>query len=62
MISPGRPPCALIWFREDLRLADNPAVTAAVASRIPVTALFLLDEESAGLRARAFGRRRSRGA
>ncbi|MFL1874678.1 deoxyribodipyrimidine photo-lyase, partial [Hansschlegelia beijingensis] len=50
MISSGRPPCALIWFREDLRLADNPAVTAAVARGAPVTALFLLDEESAGLR------------
>ena len=50
MISPGRPPCALIWFREDLRLADNPAVTAAVASGLPVTALFLLDEQSAGVR------------
>ena len=45
MISPGRPPCALIWFSEDLRLTDNPAVTAAVASGLPVTALFLLDEQ-----------------
>ncbi|HVI29141.1 deoxyribodipyrimidine photo-lyase [Hansschlegelia sp.] len=51
MTSPGsRSPCALIWFREDLRLADNPALTAAVASGVPVTALFVLDETTDGFR------------
>lgn len=40
---------ALIWFRDDLRLADNPALEAAAAHG-PVTALYLLDERSPGVR------------
>lgn len=32
---------ALVWFRNDLRLADNPALTAAVATGAPVTALYI---------------------
>ena len=39
----------VVWFRDDLRLADNPALTAA-AARGPVVALFVLDEESPGIR------------
>lgn len=42
---------ALIWFREDLRLADNPALAAAVASGGPVTAIYVLDEATPGPRA-----------
>jgi deoxyribodipyrimidine photo-lyase len=34
----------LWWVRRDLRLSDNPALTAAVASGRPVIPLFLLDE------------------
>ncbi len=34
----------LLWFRRDLRLADNPAVAAAVASGRPVVPVFILDE------------------
>ncbi|MFG1478129.1 deoxyribodipyrimidine photo-lyase [Xanthobacter sp. V4C-4] len=45
-----RPP-ALIWFRDDLRLSDNPALEAARASGRPLAALFVLDEEAPGLRA-----------
>lgn len=41
---------ALVWFRDDLRLADNPALDAAVKSGAPVTALYVLDDESTGLR------------
>ncbi|MEJ1158734.1 cryptochrome/photolyase family protein [Prosthecomicrobium sp. N25] len=41
---------ALVWFRDDLRLADNPALTAAAAGGRPVAALYVLDEASPGLR------------
>jgi deoxyribodipyrimidine photo-lyase len=37
---------ALLWFRQDLRLADNPAL-AAVAGR-PLLPVFLLDDADAG--------------
>lgn len=44
------PSPALHWFRTDLRLADNPALTEAARTGRPVVALFVLDEESEGLR------------
>ena len=31
----------LVWFRQDLRLADNPALTAAVAAGMPVIPVYL---------------------
>jgi deoxyribodipyrimidine photo-lyase len=34
---------AVVWFRRDLRLVDNPAWAAATASHERVTALFVLD-------------------
>ena len=34
----------LIWLREDLRLADNPALRAAVDEKHPVLLLYVLDE------------------
>ncbi len=40
----------LVWLRRDLRLADNPALTAALARRRPLVLLWLLDETSPGLR------------
>lgn len=40
---------ALIWFRNDLRLADNPALAAAIAHGGPVIALHI-EETDAGLR------------
>jgi deoxyribodipyrimidine photo-lyase len=39
---------AIVWFRHDLRLADNPALSAAVASGAPIIALFVLDDLAAG--------------
>ncbi|MCJ8143200.1 DNA photolyase family protein [Ancylobacter sp. A5.8] len=45
---PDRP--ALVWLRDDLRLGDNPALAAAIASGRPVQLLYVLDEESPGLR------------
>jgi deoxyribodipyrimidine photo-lyase len=40
----------LIWFRTDLRLADNPALTDAVASGRPIVAVYVLEHEKHGLR------------
>ncbi|WP_334148196.1 cryptochrome/photolyase family protein [Microbacterium sp.] len=42
---------SLVWFRDDLRLADNPALRAAIDRGEPVIALYVLDEESPGIRA-----------
>ncbi|GLK72455.1 deoxyribodipyrimidine photo-lyase [Ancylobacter dichloromethanicus] len=41
---------ALVWFRDDLRLADNPALDAAQASGRRLVLVFLLDDVSAGVR------------
>ena len=42
------PPPAVVWLRNDLRLADNPALSAAALAG-PVIPLFILDE-AAGTR------------
>jgi deoxyribodipyrimidine photo-lyase len=42
---------ALVWFRNDLRVADNPALAAAAAvagGGRPVVPLYVLDDEAAG--------------
>lgn len=39
---PSRP--ALVWFRNDLRTSDNPALAAAAKSGAPVIALYILEE------------------
>jgi len=41
---------SIVWFRDDLRLADNPALSAAVDRGEPVIAVYVLDDESPGLR------------
>ncbi|MDZ8276681.1 deoxyribodipyrimidine photo-lyase [Microbacterium aquimaris] len=41
---------SLVWFRDDLRLADNPALRAAIDRGEPVIGVYILDEESAGVR------------
>mgnify|MGYP000573442953 CR=1 FL=1 len=43
----------LIWFRRDLRLADHPAMTAALATGAPVIPLFIHDQAVAALGAAA---------
>ncbi|WP_460772674.1 cryptochrome/photolyase family protein [Microbacterium sp. GXF7504] len=40
----------LVWFRDDLRLADNPALHAALERDEPVVCLYVLDEVSPGFR------------
>ncbi|MGB1157715.1 MAG: deoxyribodipyrimidine photo-lyase, partial [Alphaproteobacteria bacterium] len=42
------PSPALVWFRHDLRLADNPALNAAVAWGGPVVCVYVLDDETPG--------------
>lgn len=41
---------AVVWFRNDLRLHDNPALSAACARGGPVIGLYILDEETQGVR------------
>jgi deoxyribodipyrimidine photo-lyase len=38
----------IVWFRRDLRLTDNPALTAAVDRGGPVVPLYILDDDSPG--------------
>jgi deoxyribodipyrimidine photo-lyase len=40
----------IVWLRDDLRLDDNPALSRAVEIGLPVTVVYVLDEESAGVR------------
>ena len=41
---------SIVWLRDDLRLADNPALAAAVDRGLPIAVLYLLDEVSDGIR------------
>ena len=41
-------PTALVWFRQDLRLADNPALRAAAESGARVLAVYIHDDAAAG--------------
>jgi deoxyribodipyrimidine photo-lyase len=43
---------AIVWFRSDLRLADNPALSAALAAGHAIIPLYVLDEDTVGLRPR----------
>ncbi len=38
----------IFWFRQDLRLADHPALTAAVATGNPLLACYVLDDVTPG--------------
>ena len=38
----------IVWFRRDLRIADNAALSAAVATGRPVLPVFILDDDAAG--------------
>ena len=42
-------PC-IVWFRDDLRLSDHPALHAAAKTGRPVICLYVFDEASAALR------------
>ena len=47
-------PC-LVWFRDDLRLSDHPALHAAAATKRPVICLYVFDETSREPGARLIG-------
>ena len=38
----------IVWFRQDLRLADNPALIHAAASGQPLLCIYILDDETPG--------------
>ncbi|HEV2503666.1 MAG TPA: deoxyribodipyrimidine photo-lyase [Mesorhizobium sp.] len=41
---------AIVWFRDDLRLGDNPALTAAATGDREIICIFVHDEESDAIR------------
>lgn len=41
---------SIVWLRDDLRVADNPALTAAIDRGEPIVVVFILDEVSPGIR------------
>ncbi len=41
---------AIVWFRQDLRLADNPALDHACRSGAPIVAVYVFDELSPDIR------------
>ncbi|MFP5312684.1 MAG: cryptochrome/photolyase family protein [Actinomycetes bacterium] len=41
---------SLVWLRDDLRLDDNPALAEAARRGSPLTIVYILDEESDGVR------------
>ena len=45
MASPTVRPC-IVWFRDDLRLSDHPALHAAAKTGAPVICLYVFDEQS----------------
>ncbi|MET4783204.1 deoxyribodipyrimidine photo-lyase [Glaciihabitans sp. UYNi722] len=42
---------SIVWLRDDLRLADNPALSAAIDRGAPIVIFYLLDEKTEGIRA-----------
>jgi deoxyribodipyrimidine photo-lyase len=48
MAGHSAPPC-IVWFRDDLRLRDHPALHAASKTGAPVICLYVLDETSDAL-------------
>ncbi|MFC4394778.1 cryptochrome/photolyase family protein [Arthrobacter sedimenti] len=41
---------SLVWLRDDLRLDDNPALSEAAGRGLPFTVVYILDEQSQGVR------------
>ncbi len=41
-------PTTIVWFRQDLRLQDNPALAAAVASGASIVPVYILDDQGEG--------------
>jgi deoxyribodipyrimidine photo-lyase len=47
-VAPQSP--VIVWFRDDLRLADNPALAAAAESGRPILAIYVFDDTTHGIR------------
>ena len=45
---PDKPPVVVMWFRQDLRIADNPAFMNACESSRPVLPIYILDDVNSG--------------
>jgi deoxyribodipyrimidine photo-lyase len=41
---------SIVWLRNDLRISDNPALDAAIKRGSPLVIVFVLDQESPGIR------------
>src|SRR6185369_13143668 len=41
---------AIVWFSDDLRLSDHPALHAAAKAQAPVVGIYVLDERAPGIR------------
>src|SRR4051812_12101915 len=41
---------AIVWFSDDLRLSDHPALHAAARAQAPVVGIYVLDEGAPGVR------------
>ena len=54
MASQSAPPC-IVWFRDDLRLSDHPALHAAASTGRPVICLYVFDEPNHPAGARPLG-------
>lgn len=39
--------CVIVWFRQDLRLTDNPALTSAIETGLPIFPVYILDDKNA---------------
>ncbi|CAM5765264.1 deoxyribodipyrimidine photo-lyase [Labrys miyagiensis] len=50
MTKPGLPAPFIMWFRNDLRLSDNPALHAAAAGGAPLICLYVHEKDEEGLR------------
>jgi deoxyribodipyrimidine photo-lyase len=51
MAGTSAPPC-IVWFRDDLRISDHPALHAASETGRPVICLYVFDEDSEAQRTR----------
>ena len=41
---------ALVWYRDDLRISDHPALSAAVKSHAKIAFIYVLDDKAPGVR------------
>ena len=41
---------ALVWYRDDLRISDHPALSAAVKAHSKVAFIYVLDDKASGVR------------